>query len=102
MPMMEVFDAANMAESCARRNTTVVPPQAFALLNSRFTNAAANAFANRVKQAAGDNKDRQIDWAFRLALARPPSDSELKTARSAGLSQLALVLFNVNEFLYLD
>ena len=35
-PMIEVFDGANMSEVCSRRSTTVVPTQAFSLLNSDF------------------------------------------------------------------
>jgi hypothetical protein len=101
-PMMEVFDAANMAESCARRNTTVVPPQAFALLNSKFTHQSAQAFAERVREAVGDDRDRQVDQAFRYALARRPTPSEAAQARRLELPQLALVLFNLNEFLYLE
>jgi hypothetical protein len=100
--MMEVLDAANMAESCARRNTTTVPPQAFNLLNSEFSYKMARAFAARVAAIAGDDKDGQVDLAFWLALARPPSANELARAREASVENLALVLFNLNEFIYLD
>jgi hypothetical protein len=99
---MEAFDTANMAESCARRNVTVVPPQAFSLMNSSFSRNAAGHLAGRVRDEAGSGKDRQIDRAFRLALSRPPSDAELAKARPAGLENLALVLFNLNEFVYLE
>ncbi|MFN7921916.1 MAG: PSD1 and planctomycete cytochrome C domain-containing protein [Bryobacteraceae bacterium] len=102
MPMMEVFDVANMSESCARRNTTTVAPQAFTLMNGDFTAQSAKAFAARVRSAAGDDRDKQVDRAFRLALARPPSASEAAKARNASLEQLAVVLFNLNEFLYLE
>ncbi len=103
MPMMEVFDAANMSESCSRRNVTTVAPQAFALLNSEFVNREARYFGGRVKELAGPDRDRQIDRAFRLTLARPPSASELEKARTlADPARLGVVLFNLNEFLYLD
>jgi hypothetical protein len=102
MPMMEVFDVANMAESCARRNTTTVPPQAFSLMNSDFSYRMAKAFAARVSSAAGPDKDKQVDRAFRLALARPPSEAELARSRDVSLENLALVLMNLNEFIYLD
>ena len=32
LPMVEVFDGANMNESCSRRNVTTVAPQAFSLI----------------------------------------------------------------------
>ncbi len=102
MPMMEVFDAANMAESCARRNVTTVPPQAFSLMNSEFSNREAGHFAARVIEAAGPDKDKQIDYAFRLALDRPATADERDQARGMELDRLALVIFNLNEFLYLE
>src|ERR1700682_6167594 len=43
-PMIEVFDGANMSEVCSRRNTTVVPTQAFTLMNSEFINNGAAHF----------------------------------------------------------
>jgi len=102
MPMMEVFDVANMSESCARRNVTVVAPQAFSLLNSPFTHVSAAKLAERVRQLAGPDKDRQIERAFQLALSRSPTPLELEKARGVELERLALVLFNLNEFVYLD
>ena len=102
MPMMEVFDTANMSESCSRRNVTTVAPQAFSLLNSEFTRSASRRFAGRVVELAGPDKDKQIDRAFRLALGRPPSAPEVERARKVDLSRLGVVLFNLNEFLYLE
>jgi len=110
MTMMEVFDGANMSESCARRNVTTVAPQAFTLLNSDFTNTEARHFAARVIELAGPDPERQIDRAFRMALSRPPSRDEIERARSAmagmesreALARLSLVLFNLNEFMYLE
>jgi hypothetical protein len=110
MTMMEVFDGANMSESCARRNVTTVAPQAFTLLNSDFTNTEARHFAARVIELAGPDPARQIDRAFRMALSRPPSREEVKSARAAmlgmeaheALARLSLVLFNLNEFMYLE
>ncbi|PYT32723.1 MAG: hypothetical protein DMG57_00855 [Acidobacteria bacterium] len=110
MPMMEVFDGANMSESCARRNITTVAPQAFSLLNSEFTNTEAKYFAGRVMKLAGNDAERQIDEAFRLALGRAPTVEETGKARALfvhsdardALTRLAVVLFNLNEFIYLE
>jgi hypothetical protein len=62
----------------------------------------AKAFATRVLEAAGPTKARQIELAFRLALARAPTDVELAKAGEVSLENLALVLLNLNEFIYLD
>ena len=75
-PMIEVFDGANMSEVCSRRSATVVPTQAFSLLNSEFTHSAARRFAERVVELAGPDIDKQIDLAFLSALGRRPSDAE--------------------------
>src|SRR5207249_11823740 len=93
MPMKEVFDTANMSESCSRRNVTTVAPQAFSLLNSEFTRHASRRFAERVVELAGPDKDKQIDRAFRLALARAPSASEVEKARKVDLALLGVVIF---------
>jgi len=51
---------------------------------------------------AGPGKDKQIDWAFRLALGRRASTSEVEKARKIDPARLGVVLFNLNEFLYLE
>jgi hypothetical protein len=63
-----------------------------------------------VIELAGPDPERQIDRAFRMALSRPPSQDEVARARAAmlgmeareGLARLSLVLFNLNEFMYLE
>ncbi len=111
MPLMEVFDAANMSESCARRGTTTVSPQALTLLNGELTAQESQRFAARVLELAGPGEpERQIRQAFFLALQRNPSSAELSQAKRlyesrdarAALTRLATVLFNLNEFLYLE
>jgi mono/diheme cytochrome c family protein len=109
-PMIEVFDGANMSEVCSRRSTTVVPTQAFALLNSDFIDGEAKRFADRVVELAGTDRKKEIDSAFLLALGRLPSGPERDKAEilfgaeppRAALSRLGVVLFNLNEFLYLE
>jgi hypothetical protein len=110
MPIVEVFDGANMQESCSRRSVTTVPTQAFSLLNSAFTNSEAAHFADRVIELAGPDRDRQIEKAFSLALDRTPDAAERKQANQTlgslppkeALTRLGAVLFNLNEFVYVD
>src|SRR5204863_9149598 len=75
-PMVEVFDGANMSEVCSRRSTTVVPTQAFTLLNGEFVNSEAKRFADRVVELAGPDFAKHVDEAFTLALGRLPSAAE--------------------------
>jgi mono/diheme cytochrome c family protein len=109
-PMIEVFDGANMSEVCSRRSATVVPTQAFALLNSDFMNSEAKRFAERVIELAGSDRAKEVDKAFLLTLGRLPSAAERQKAvglfataspRDA-LTRLGVVLFNLNEFVYLE
>ena len=110
MPLMEVFDAANMSETCARRSVTTVAPQALTLLNGELTAAESKRFASRLIELAGPDPSRQIHKAFSLALLREPSAAEVQMARELyngrqpveALSRLATVIFNLNEFLYLE
>jgi hypothetical protein len=110
MPMMEVFDAANMSESCSRRSITTVAPQALTLLNGELTAAESRRLAARVIELAGPDPGRQIAKAFSLVLQREPTASETEKARrlfegrtpTGALERLATVLFNLNEFLYLE
>jgi len=109
-PMVEVFDGANMSEVCSRRSTTVVPTQAFALMNSEFMNREAKRFAARVIEFAGQDRRREVDRAFLLALGRLPSAPERDKAEKLlgsappreALARLGVVLFNLNEFIYLE
>lgn len=109
-PMIEVFDGANMSEVCSRRSATVVPTQAFTLLNSQFVNDHAKKFAERVIELAGSARDKQLDKAFLLTLGRLPSAQERTKAEQLfaaappqeALTRIGVVLFNLNEFLYLE
>ena len=110
MPLMEVFDAANMSESCSRRSVTTVAPQALTLLNGELTAVESKRFASRVIELAGADPVRQIGKAFALTLLREPSGAELQKARTLyegrspqeALTRLGTVLFNLNEFIYLE
>ena len=107
---METFDVANMSGSCSRRNVTTVAPQALTLLNGKLTNTEAQYFAERVLKESGTNRGKQVERAFRLALSRPPSVQERqeavdllsRTTPIEGLARLGVVLFNLNEFLYVE
>ena len=109
-PLIEVFDGANMSEVCSRRSSTVVPTQAFSLLNGDFTQTSAKRFAARIVELAGPDVDKQLDLAFESVLARRPTGAERDKFKSLysgkpaieSLANLGVVLFNLNEFLYLE
>ncbi|MDA1016573.1 MAG: DUF1553 domain-containing protein [Planctomycetota bacterium] len=131
IPLLQAFDLPDTTVSCARRDTTVVAPQALMLLNSLTAVRYAEAFADRVWQACNlpagesqetDQSSRIVATVFQLALARAPEPEERKLAQDLLLrhadkhrvnaskseaERLALIdlcraMFNLNEFIYID
>jgi hypothetical protein len=106
VPMLEVLDLCDTTRTSAKRNVTSVAPQALTLLNGEFTNRQARHFADRLRQEAGTEPEKQIDLAFRLAMCRPPSDAErarlVQFLKDESLEQMCRVILNLNEFVYSD
>ncbi len=104
LPFMENLDAPTLQNSCARRDSSTHAPQALELLNGSLSNSIAESFASRLAHTAGGDSSRIVELAFQSALGRLPSDSErhrsLEFLRDQPLSEFALAIFNLNEFLY--
>lgn len=81
-PMLEVFDMPDTHESCPRRYNTTTPLQALTLLNDKLTLQWAQAFAGRVIQEAGTDAREQIKRAYRIAVGRLPTASEMDRINS--------------------
>jgi hypothetical protein len=104
-PFLECLDGADPNVNTPVRTTTITALQALALLNDVFMVNQARAFARRLE--AGDNDlRRRIEHAFVSALGRPPSATELDAlatyAQKHGLANACRLLFNTNEFLFID
>lgn len=110
MPMMELFDAPTTTDSCAMRLESTVPTQALVLMNDEFVEEQA---AHLAKRAAADTLEATLKRMFMLTLGHEPSKERLQqsldfvTAREAAssrdqaLTDLAHVLFNSSEFVYI-
>ena len=76
------------------------------MMNDAFMEKCADRFADRVRRESGTEIDPQIDRVWTLSFARLPSDKEREIARAFikqhGLSPLCLVIFNANEFLFIN
>jgi hypothetical protein len=77
------------------------------LLNGDVANELANAFADRLKLEAEGDPLRIARLAFRLALNRDPTVTEERLAmeyllQQASLSEFALAMFNLNDFVYVQ
>ncbi len=78
-PLVEVFNGANLNESCEFRRTSTIAPQVFSLFNSRFSADISLAFAKRLETMAKD-RAQQIELAFQLAFQRKPTAREKQQA----------------------
>jgi hypothetical protein len=104
-PFLESLDCADPNLSVPVRNTTLTALQALALLNNPFMVEQAAFFADRVRRMASE-VSAQVDAAFRLALGRLPTPEETASlsayAQRHGLVNLCRLLFNANEFVFVD
>jgi hypothetical protein len=108
---VDTFDGASVAE-CYRRNETIIPQQALAMMNSRFMHDSAQDLAVSMEQETDADF---VSQAFQRILARPPSSLEtiqasqflkeqaLRFDVDSNSQQLARqsfirVLFNHNDF----
>lgn len=117
--LLSVFDQPVIGTTCSQRHPSAVVSQSLTMLNDSFLTTQAEQFAKRVAATAGDEKQWQIEAAFRLALARRPTDTERhwclehleqQTTLMAGDEDLASValadlchaILNTSEFLYTE
>jgi hypothetical protein len=104
-PFLECLDCADPNLNTPVRNTTLTALQALALLNDPFMVKQAEYFAERLRKTS-DDPGKQIETAYRLAFGRPPTDVEREAlvtyARKHGLANACRVLFNTNEFMFVD
>ena len=106
LPFMSSFDQPDAAASCAKRESSTHALQTLELLNGTLVNDLAGSFADRLEATAGPDPAAQVDLAFRLVTARPPTAKEkayaLEFLRTEPLKEFALAMFNLNSFLYVE
>ena len=104
-PFMTTLDCADPSMQVGRRNESVSALQALALLNNGLMVTMSKHFAAKL-DAGGGELNAKVDRAFREALARAPSPAELANltayAQQHGLANACRVLFNLNEFAFVD
>jgi hypothetical protein len=105
-PWMTALDCADPSMRVDRRNESISPLQALALLNNGFMVTQARHFAQRLQREKPDDLGLQIERAHYLAFGRAPTAAERKRsvdfARSYGLPNLCRALLNLNEFAFAD
>lgn len=105
-PLLDVLDCPDPSVATPRRAVTSTPLQALMLLNNKFMEHYAAAFAERLQGEVPDDPAAKVRRAYVLAFAREPSTEEAAFARQYiadhGLAEFCLVLFNLNEFIFVD
>jgi mono/diheme cytochrome c family protein len=86
MKFLEMFDSASTFE-CYRRNETVVPQQALAMVNSSLTLQMSRSLAASLNKQSGSSRSPKNDDAFIAALfvrtiCRPPTSAEQQACRT--------------------
>ena len=102
MTTLDCPDPANLTPVRAQTTTAL---QALTLINNPFMLEQSGHLAARVEEGAA-SAEEAVQRAFRLCLARSASESEVAAAvalsRAHGMRELCRMLFNTNEFSYVD
>jgi hypothetical protein len=119
-PMMLAYDVPIPFTTMGRRNVSNVPAQALILMNDPFVLQQAGVWGKRVRSEPDRTPQERIHSMYLAAFARPPTQQELTDALAFLESQakerrlprdqafsdpvlwsdLAHVLFNVKEFIF--
>jgi mono/diheme cytochrome c family protein len=104
-PFMDALDFPDMALLSPKRGASVSALQALTLFNNDFVLHHSDQLASRLGKDH-PTLSAQIQDAVFLIFLREPTSGELKDltayARQFGIAALARVLFNSNEFLFID
>ena len=102
MTTLDCPDPANLTPARAQTTTAL---QALTLSNNPFMIDQAGHLAARVQDGAASMREA-VQRAFQICLARNPSETEAAAAVSLcgshGVQELCRMLFNTNEFSYVD
>ena len=105
-PFMTCLDCADPSMRVEKRNESLSALQSLALLNNGFMLVQSRRFAERVAREAGADPAAQVERAFWLAIGRPPEAEERETlvplVATHGLANACRVIFNLNEFAFVD
>ena len=104
-PFLTTLDCADPSMQVAKRNESVSPLQALALLNNPLILTMSRHFAARIEQSSADLRV-QVRRAYTEAIGRPPSaeteQALVNYTKEFGLTNYCRMLFNLNEFSFID
>jgi hypothetical protein len=100
------FDCPDGGQVAPNRNRSTTPIQALNLFNSGFMADLSQRFAERIAKETGADHKKQIARAYAWTFGRTPKPDEANDAQTYleehGLPALCRILFNANEFLFLQ
>jgi mono/diheme cytochrome c family protein len=121
LSMLGAFDSPDMEPNCSRRSVSTVAQQALVFMNGEFAIDQAKRMADRVVALVKEDRARQVDVVWNMALARNPTEAETRRATAfldeqfevfakarnpeparSALAGLCQALMSSNEFLYVD
>ena len=76
-PFMTTFDLCDPTQSCGRRDVTIVPTQALALLNNQFVHDRSQFLATSIMKSSAD-PEAQVRHAWSRILRRQPEAAEIE------------------------
>jgi len=114
--LLDTFDCPDPSAKTPKRSVTTTPTQALSQWNHAFVVRMSKRLALRVETEVGKGNDakqeadvllsQQIDQTWRLVLGRLPAEQEkaksIRLVQNHGLALLCRVLFNSNEFIFID
>jgi len=104
-PLAETLDCADPSQQVDKRNETITALQALAMMNNPFMITMSQHFAQRLKAISPD-ESVQITRAYELTMGRAPTAAEreamLAYAKEFGMANACRVIFNLNEFVFVD
>ncbi len=105
-PFMDSLDCPDSSQLTATRNTSVTVSQALAMLNDQFVTRYSEHFAERLERSRPEGLAAQIDLSLELAFGRPARPEETahfsEFIQKNGLPNFCRVLFNSNEFIFIN
>jgi hypothetical protein len=104
-PFMDSLDCPEASQLAPVRGASVTALQALSMLNNHFVTRQSERFAERVT-GMKPTLPGQIEAAYELALGRSPSRAEARDllgyAKKYGLANLCRLIFNSNEFMFVN
>ncbi len=105
-PLLAPLDCPDPSAAAPARSVTTTPLGALSLMNTSFVLRMSDKFAERLQAEAGDDARAQAARGIQLAFGRAARDEELALTGEFigrnGLPAFCRVLFNSNEFLYIN